>query len=393
MYDDYIGVQQSSAKRTAPAAQTPQVLQIPTASTTTQQDNQALLQPKIVADNVLNAMLDGNTFVNPFAPPSTSAVESSYSQYVDPSNMQTFYQPYPHEYLRTKDHPLEQHDEENTIIQNKTRLVVRGYLQEEGIEFKESFAPVARMEAIMIFLAYVAHKLFTIFQMDVKTAFLHGALKEDMYVCQPKGFIDVDHPSHVYELKKALYSLKHASRAWYDELSKFLLHNHIFKGTINPTLFIRRFDDDILVVQVYVDDIIFGFTNPRPEIIHATCLCARYHAKLTEKHLKEVKRIFCYLRGTINMGLCQNQRDLLRDTTLDRIEVLSKYGETNASALDDLTLRARNPVKEILLKLKLPGHSYSFQYEEGKIQGVDKRKCDIWETKVTWDNFDTRDIC
>nr|GEY72942.1 ribonuclease H-like domain-containing protein [Tanacetum cinerariifolium] len=158
---------------------------------------------------------------------------------------------------------------------NKSRLVVRGYRQEEGIDFKESFAPVARMEAIRIFLAYVAHKSFMVFQMDVKTAFLHGSLKEDVYVCQPEGFIDYDHPSHVYKLKKALYGLKQAPQAWYDELSKFLLQNHFFKGTIDPTLFIRRFQDDILVVQ----------------------------AKPTEKHLKEVKRIFHYLWGTVNIGL------------------------------------------------------------------------------------------
>nr|GEW55280.1 copia protein [Tanacetum cinerariifolium] len=139
------------------------------------------------------------------------------------------------------------HDEEKTVIRNKSRLVVRGYRQEEGINFDESFAPVARMEAIRIFLAYAAHKSFFVFQMDVKTAFLHGSLKEDVYVCQPEGFIDVDHPSHVYKLKKALYGLKQAPRAWYDELSMFLLHNHFFKGTIDPTLFIRRFHDDILV--------------------------------------------------------------------------------------------------------------------------------------------------
>nr|GEW64194.1 Gag-Pol polyprotein [Tanacetum cinerariifolium] len=98
-----------------------------------------------------------------------------------------------------------------------------------------------------IFLAYAAHKSFTVFQMDVKTTFLHGSLKEDVYVCQPEGFIDADHPSHVYKLKKALYGLKQAPRAWYDELSTFLLQNHFFKGTIDPTLFIRRFQDDILL--------------------------------------------------------------------------------------------------------------------------------------------------
>ncbi|GJW56016.1 retrovirus-related pol polyprotein from transposon TNT 1-94 [Tanacetum coccineum] len=94
------------------------------------------------------------------------------------------------------------HDKENTVIRNKTRLVVRGYRQEEGIDFEESFTPVARMEAIRIFLAYATHKSFTVFQMDVKTAFLHGTLKEDVYVCQPEGFIDADHPNHVYKLKK-----------------------------------------------------------------------------------------------------------------------------------------------------------------------------------------------
>nr|GEY96270.1 retrovirus-related Pol polyprotein from transposon TNT 1-94 [Tanacetum cinerariifolium] len=153
------------------------------------------------------------------------------------------------------------HDEEQTVIRNKSRLVMRWYRQEEGIDFEESFAPVARMEAIRIFLAYGTHKSFMVFQMDVKTAFLHGSLKEDVYVCQPKGFIDADHPSHVYKLKKALYGLKQVPRAWYDELSTFLLQNYFLKGTIDPTLFIRRFHDDILVVQVYVDDIIFGFTH------------------------------------------------------------------------------------------------------------------------------------
>nr|GEY38848.1 retrovirus-related Pol polyprotein from transposon TNT 1-94 [Tanacetum cinerariifolium] len=108
---------------------------------------------------------------------------------------------------------MQQPSEEQTVIRNKSRLVVRGYRQEEGIDFEESFAPVARIEAIRIFLAYAAHKSFTVFQMDVKTAFLHGTLKEDVYVCQPEGFIDADHRSHVYKLKKALYGLKQAPRA------------------------------------------------------------------------------------------------------------------------------------------------------------------------------------
>nr|GEU62084.1 integrase, catalytic region, zinc finger, CCHC-type, peptidase aspartic, catalytic [Tanacetum cinerariifolium] len=193
MYDDYIGGQPSATPRIAPAAQAPQVRQTPTdvdgletkQQHAQQQENQAPLKPKTVVDNVPNAMFDDITFVNPFATPFTSAAESSSSQYV-----------------------------ENTIIQNKTRLVVRGYRQEEGIDFEESFPPVARMEAINIFLAYAAHKSFIVFQMDVKPAFLHGTLKDDMYVCQLEGFIDADHPSHVYKLKKALYGLKQAPKPW-----------------------------------------------------------------------------------------------------------------------------------------------------------------------------------
>ncbi|GJY49967.1 retrovirus-related pol polyprotein from transposon TNT 1-94 [Tanacetum coccineum] len=213
------------------------------------------------------------------------------------------------------------HDEEDTVIQNKTRLVLRGYRQEEGIDFEESFAPVARREAIRIFWAYVAHKSFTVFQMDVKTAFLHGTLKEDMYVCQPEGFIDTDHPSHVYKLKKAIYGLKQAPRVWYDELSMFLLKNHFFKGTIDLTLFIRRFNDDILVLQVYVDEIIFGSTHPR-----YTQLFSRPH----EKPLRNVNDG----EMTFFLGLKVHQppRGIFINQSNYMLEILKKYGmETSDS--------------------------------------------------------------
>nr|GEU53000.1 retrovirus-related Pol polyprotein from transposon TNT 1-94 [Tanacetum cinerariifolium] len=113
-------------------------------------------------------------------------------------------------------------DEDQTVILNNARLVAKGYAQEEGIDFEESFAPVARLEAVWIFIAYAAHKSFPIYQMDVKTAFLNGLLKEEVYVAQPDGFVDPDHLEKVYGLRKSLYGLKHAPRAWYDELSKFL---------------------------------------------------------------------------------------------------------------------------------------------------------------------------
>ncbi|GJR44699.1 retrovirus-related pol polyprotein from transposon TNT 1-94 [Tanacetum coccineum] len=266
------------------------------------------------------------------------------------------------------------------VLKNKARLVAQGFKQKEGIDFEESFAPVARIEAIRIFVANAANKNMTIFQMDVKMAFLNGGLKA--------------------ELRKALYGLKQAPRAWYDMLSSFLISQHYSKGVVDPTLFTRKARNDLLLVQIYVDDIIFASTNTalcnefanqmttkfkmsmmgqisfflglqisqsprgiflnqskyaseiikkyglltsdsvdtpmveknkldedlqgtpvdatlyrgmigslmyltssRPDLIYAVCLCARYQAKPTEKHLNAVKRIFRYLKGTINMGL------------------------------------------------------------------------------------------
>ncbi|GJS28798.1 putative ribonuclease H-like domain-containing protein [Tanacetum coccineum] len=127
-------------------------------------------------------------------------------------------------------------DEYGDVLKNKARLVAKGYRQEEGIDFEESFAPVARIEAIRIFIANAATKNMIIYQMDVKTAFLNGDLQEEVFVSQPEGFEDQENPTHVYRLKKALYGLKQAPRAWYDTLSKFLLANNFFKGAVDPTL-------------------------------------------------------------------------------------------------------------------------------------------------------------
>nr|GEZ84780.1 Gag-Pol polyprotein [Tanacetum cinerariifolium] len=149
-------------------------------------------------------------------------------------------------------------DELGGILKNKARLVTRGYRQEEGIDFEESFAPVARLGAIRIFLAYATHKNIVVYQMDVRTAFLNGNLREDVYVSQSDGFVDPYNPNHVYKLKKALYGLKQAPCAWYDMLSSFLLSQDFSKGLVDPTLFIRKNVNDLLLVQIYVDDIIFA---------------------------------------------------------------------------------------------------------------------------------------
>nr|GEU42204.1 retrovirus-related Pol polyprotein from transposon TNT 1-94 [Tanacetum cinerariifolium] len=141
-------------------------------------------------------------------------------------------------------------DELGGVLKNKAHLVERGYRQEEGIDFEESFAPVARLEAIRIFIAFAAHMNMVFYQMDVKTAFLNGILCEEVYASQPDGFVDPENPNHVYKLNKALYELKQAPRAWFDLLSSFLLSQKFTKGTVDPTLFVRREGKDILLTSM-----------------------------------------------------------------------------------------------------------------------------------------------
>nr|GEY50285.1 copia protein [Tanacetum cinerariifolium] len=282
MYDDFIGGQSSAAQRTVPSIQAQQDADELNSQQqhAQQQGNQAHLQSTTVAENVPNAMFDSNTFFNPFSNPSTSAAESSSS-----------------------------------------------------------------MEAIRKFLAYAAHNSFSVFQMDVKTAFLNGSLKKDVYVCQHEGFIDADHPGHIYKLKKALYGLK------YIQLFSDLTKSHFkmmmmgemtfFLGLqVNQSpygIFINQSNYVLEILKKYgmescylvgtpmkikdkldldqngtpVDatkyrsmiGALMYLTSSRPNIVHCTCLCARYQAKPTEKHLKEVKRIFRYLRGIVNTSL------------------------------------------------------------------------------------------
>nr|GEY43160.1 retrovirus-related Pol polyprotein from transposon TNT 1-94 [Tanacetum cinerariifolium] len=338
--------------------------------------------------------LQDDKFTNPFCTPVQEVDESSLHN-IGNSNVPTFNQPQVSEYRWTKDHPLEQvwelvdkpfskkvirlkwlrknkKDDDQTVIRNKARFVAKGYASEEGIDFEESFAPVARLEAVRIFIAYASHKSFLIYQMDVKTAFLNGPLKEEVYVAQLDVFVDPDHPKKVYRLRKALYGLKQALRAWYDELSKFLTSKGFTKGSTNPKytkhfekLMHSRFEMSLmgemkffLGLQIHqsprgifinqakytleilhkhgmdkgqsigtpmatkpkldadlsrnpvdqtdyhskIGSLVY-LTSSRPDIVQAVCFCARYQSRPTEKHLKEVKRIFRYLRGTVNMGL------------------------------------------------------------------------------------------
>nr|GEY32151.1 retrovirus-related Pol polyprotein from transposon TNT 1-94 [Tanacetum cinerariifolium] len=135
-------------------------------------------------------------------------------------------------------------------LKNKARLVAYGFKQEDGIDFEELFALVSRIEAIRVFIANAANKNTMIFQMDVKTAFLNGELKEEVYVSQPEGFWDQDNPSHVYKLKKDMYGLKQAPRTCYDMLSSFLISQQFSKGTVDPTLFTRKAGNDLLLAEL-----------------------------------------------------------------------------------------------------------------------------------------------
>ncbi|GKA52256.1 putative ribonuclease H-like domain-containing protein [Tanacetum coccineum] len=152
-------------------------------------------------------------------------------------------------------------DKRGVVVRNKARLVTQGHRQEEGIDYDEVFASVARIEAIKIFLAFASYMGFIVYQMDVKSAFLYGKIDEEVYVSQPPGFLDPKYPKKVYKVVKALYGLHQAPRAWYATLSTFLLKNGYRRGTIDKTLFIKKDKHDIILVQVYVDDIIFGSTK------------------------------------------------------------------------------------------------------------------------------------
>ncbi|WVZ81078.1 LOW QUALITY PROTEIN: hypothetical protein U9M48_028502 [Paspalum notatum var. saurae] len=150
-------------------------------------------------------------------------------------------------------------DDEGNIVRNKARLVAKGYSQIEGIDFGETFAPVARLEAIRFLLAYATHHHMKLYQMDVKIAFLNGYINELLY--QPPGFEDPSNPDHVYRLSKALYRLKQALRVWYEGLRDFLIDKCFTIGRVDTTLFTKKTDNDLFVCQVYVNDIIFGSTN------------------------------------------------------------------------------------------------------------------------------------
>ncbi|GJZ29644.1 retrovirus-related pol polyprotein from transposon TNT 1-94, partial [Tanacetum coccineum] len=226
-------------------------------------------------------------------------------------------------------------DEFGRVLKNKARLVAQGFRQEEGINFEESFAPVARIEAIRIFIANAAHKNMSIYQMDVKTAFLNGELKEVVYVSQPKGFVNQDNPSHVYKLKKALYGLKQATRAWYDILLSFLISQQFSKAAVDPTLFTRHARNDLLLVQIYVDDIIFSSTN--------TAMCNEFANQMTTKFKMSMMGQMSFFLG---LQISQSPRGIFINQSKYASEIVKKYGLNSTDSVD-------TPMIEIVKKIQL----------------------------------------
>ncbi|GKA31499.1 putative ribonuclease H-like domain-containing protein [Tanacetum coccineum] len=219
-------------------------------------------------------------------------------------------------------------DERGIMVRNKVRLVTQGYTQEKGIDYDEVFPPVAKIEAIRLFLAYASFKDFVIYQMDVKSAFLYGKIEEEVYVCQPPRFEDPEFTDIVYKVEKALYGLHQAPRAWYETLSTYLLENRFQRGKIDKTLFIKRIKGDILLVQIAsipmetskpllknpeAEDVdvhlyrsmigsLMYLIASRANIIFVVCACVRFQVTPKVSHLHAVKRIFRYLKGQPKLG-------------------------------------------------------------------------------------------
>nr|GEZ33889.1 copia protein [Tanacetum cinerariifolium] len=221
-----------------------------------QQSSEEVMVPPTNTQSVLNESVsnvnEASTSDNVFNERLKYAYFDATTMFHDPSNVHTFYQPCPHEKNGIEpanvaealtDVDWNKKDKSSLVIQNKATLVAVGYCQQEGIDYDETFAPVARIVAIHIFLAYVAHNDFTVFQIDVKTAFLNGILKEEVYVGQPLSFVSKQYPNHMYAQDKALYGLKQAPRAWYDVVLKFLIDSDFQKGLIDTTLFIKKKGD------------------------------------------------------------------------------------------------------------------------------------------------------
>lgn len=209
------------------------------------------------------------------------------------------------------------------MVRNKARLVAKGFNQEEGIDYEETFTPVARLEAIRMLLAYASSNNFKLFQMDVKSTFLNGFISEEVYVEQPPGFENNSLPNHVFRLTKALYGLKQAPRAWYERLSSFLIKNNFTKGKVDTKLFIKNFENNFLIVQIYVDDIIFGSTNESLYESFAKTMSLEFEMSLMGE-----------LTFFLGLQIKQLSNDIFISQTKYAMNLLKKFNMNNSKAIN-----------------------------------------------------------
>lgn len=238
-------------------------------------------------------------------------------------------------------------DERGIVIRNKAILVAQGYTQEEGIYYEEVFAPVARIEAIRLFLAYASFMGFTVYQMDVKSAFLYGTIDEEIYVSQPPGFEDPQHPNKVYKVVKALYGLHQAPRKWYETLANYLLNNGFHRGKIDQTLFIKKDKGDILLVQVYVDDIIFGSTKQE--------MCKEF-----EKLMKDEFQMSSMGELTFFLGLQvqQSKEGIFISQDKYVTEIIKKFKFTDAKSSNTLADKTTHLLLKNASGVNVDAHTY-----------------------------------
>ncbi|GJT21451.1 putative ribonuclease H-like domain-containing protein [Tanacetum coccineum] len=237
--------------------------------------------------------------------------------------------------IRTKWVYRNKKDERGIVVRNKARLVTQGHTQEEGIDYDEVFAHVARIEAIRLFFAYASFMGFTVYHMDVKSAFLYGTIEEEVYVCQPPSFEDPQFPNKVYKVEKALYGLYQAPKAWYETLSTFLLENRFRRGITDKTLFIKKDKCNILLVQVYVDDIIFGSTKKS--------LCTEFEGLMHKKfQISSIGELTFFLGLQVMQkddGIFISQdkyvADILKKFDFSSVKTASTPIETNKALLKD----------------------------------------------------------
>jgi hypothetical protein len=213
-------------------------------------------------------------------------------------------------------------DEHGVVTRNKARLVAKGYSQVDGLDFDETYAPISRLESIRILLAYATYHGFKLYQMDVKSAFLNGPTKEEVYVEQPPGFEDSEYPNHVYKLSKALYGLKQAPRAWYECLRDFLITNGFKVSKADPTLFTKTIAKDLFICQIYVDDIIFGSTNKSTCEEFSRIMIQKFEMSM----MGELKYFLGFQIKQLQEGTFISQTKYIQD-------ILKKFGMKNAKTI------------------------------------------------------------